>query len=71
MRPRKSNVSLLKKYPNTGVYYAVKVIGKKRIEEGEKVHHFSVNSWKWRDITEDTKDAIKRDQEEAKAETEA
>ena len=52
------------------MYYAVKVIGKKRIDEGEKVHHFSVNQWKWRDITQDTKDAITRDEEEAKAKAE-
>ena len=59
---------LIKKYPSTGLYYAVKVVGKKRLDEGERVTHFSLNSWSWKDITEDTKEAIRRDEEDAKAE---
>ena len=38
------------------------------MQKGETVKHFSLNTWKMRDITQDTKDAIKRDEEEAKAE---
>ena len=59
------------KYPKTGLYYAVKVIGKDRIvHEGEKVHYLQIGGgrkWQWEDITDEAKDAFERDEREARA----
>ena len=41
------------------------------MDKGETVQYFSLNSWQGRDITQEAKDAIARDEEEARAEKEA